>query len=272
MEVALAHPYDYTLPLDVVFKAIAEGGFRITSLGANRDHTRYHTPEGIKFLKELCSRYHLRIHNIHTPLGDEQRISSPDEEMRKAGVEEVTAAIDACSELGAGMIVLHLSHRAGAVEYEARLDSARRSFSQIITAAEKAGIKVACENLFSLDSNAILKRILNEFAHPLAGLCYDTSHANLTDNPMEFLEEYGDRLFITHISDNRGVHDDHLIPGFGKIDWPAMMKAIRGTGFEGPLLLEVERQSSGYSHLDPFEFTMAAYERAEWLRHLFRDV
>ncbi len=265
MQIAMAHAYDYTLPLGDNLKAVSDAGFRIVTLGAQRDHSNYHTKDGRKILKKLCAKLNLRIQNIHTPLADEQRISSADEEQRTAGVREVLDAIEACGELDCGMIVVHLSHRAGPAEYNSRLVSARKSMTEILPPAEKAGVKIACENLFTVASNEILREILDEFDHPMLGLCYDSSHANLSGNPLEFLAAYGRRLFITHISDNRGEHDDHILPGMGEIDWKTIMGVIGDTGFEGPLLPEVEREPSGYTSRPPLDFTSEVFQKGQWL-------
>ena len=204
MDIAIAHPWDYTLPFDETLKTIADAGFRIISIGADREHSRYHTLDGKKNLLELTSTFGLSIHNIHAPIEHEPHISSPDEEIRKAGVAGIIEAISTCIHFNCDAIVIHLSHAPPASEFQDRLGDVRRSFAQILTAAEDAGVRIACENVFSKSGNDILRAILDEFVHPLVGLCYDSSHANLVGDPLEFLRDYGDRLFVTHISDNRG--------------------------------------------------------------------
>ncbi|MGV1963594.1 TIM barrel protein [Agrobacterium sp. 22-222-1] len=52
------------------------------------------------------------------------------------------------------------------------------------------------------------------------------------------VEQYGDRLITTHINDNFGATDDHLLPFDGRIDWEAVTRAIAATKYEAPLNLE----------------------------------
>lgn len=264
MEIALAHPYDYTLPLYETLEAIAEGGFELISIGADREHSRYHTPDGMKALRDMLSTFGLRMHNIHVPIEGEPHISSPDEGTRIAGVKKALTAIEACGHFNCGMIVLHLAHQAEE-EYGLRFESVRRSLDEILRVAENADVKIACENVFNTSANMILKAILDEFKQANIGFCYDSSHANLMDDPFEFPREYADRLFVTHLSDNRGKLDDHLLPGMGTIDWPSIMVAIKDTGYQGPILLEVVRASSGYNHKPPAAFTKQAHNQAKWL-------
>jgi len=43
----------------------------------------------------------------------------------------------------------------------------------------------------------------------------------------------------THLHDNRGTTDDHLVPFDGTLDWVATMTAFQKIGYSGPLMFEV---------------------------------
>ena len=43
----------------------------------------------------------------------------------------------------------------------------------------------------------------------------------------------------THVHDNRGRTDDHLVPFDGTIDWPAALMALSKVGYTGPLVFEL---------------------------------
>jgi sugar phosphate isomerase/epimerase len=53
-----------------------------------------------------------------------------------------------------------------------------------------------------------------------------------------------EHLIATHVHDNRGRADDHLIPFDGTIDWAAALTAIQKVGYEGPLLFEIAAHGS----------------------------
>ena len=53
------------------------------------------------------------------------------------------------------------------------------------------------------------------------------------------LETLGSRLVCTHIHDNFGDDDQHLIPTFGEIEWDKTMPILKDIGYSGPLTLEV---------------------------------
>ena len=48
----------------------------------------------------------------------------------------------------------------------------------------------------------------------------------------------------THVHDNRGRTDDHLVPFDGTIDWPAALTAVQKVGYDGTLLLEIVAHGS----------------------------
>ena len=53
-----------------------------------------------------------------------------------------------------------------------------------------------------------------------------------------FFEAFGaDRLGEVRLADNRGGKEEHLRPGDGNIDFPAMFAMIEGSGFTGPYTL-----------------------------------
>jgi sugar phosphate isomerase/epimerase len=48
----------------------------------------------------------------------------------------------------------------------------------------------------------------------------------------------------THIHDNHGKTDDHLVPFEGDIDWASALMAAQKIGYDGALMLEVANTST----------------------------
>ena len=51
-------------------------------------------------------------------------------------------------------------------------------------------------------------------------------------------------VITTHVHDNRGRTDDHLVPFEGTIDWPAAMTAVQKVGYDQTLLFEIGAHGS----------------------------
>ena len=71
------------------------------------------------------------------------------------------------------------------------------------------------------------------------GICLDFGHAQLDGDVVDAIETVSEHLVATHVHDNRGRIDDHLLPFDGTIDWPAALIAVQKVGYEGPLVFEV---------------------------------
>jgi sugar phosphate isomerase/epimerase len=82
----------------------------------------------------------------------------------------------------------------------------------------------------------VLQRLLDKQPPELLGFCYDSGHANIHGNFTQ-LKPFRERLLVTHLHDNRGDADSHQPPGWGTIDWDAVVRWLEGHG--KPLNLEV---------------------------------
>ena len=75
------------------------------------------------------------------------------------------------------------------------------------------------------------------------GVCLDVGHAALvSQDPAEMIYTLGNKyLFATHMHDNTTLSDDHMIPGYGKLDWISIGKALNDIGYEGVFNYEADR-------------------------------
>lgn len=101
-------------------------------------------------------------------------------------------------------------------------------------------IKIAIENMGSEDEITKAEDLM-EIVSKLdgrAGICLDTGHANVMGEDIpRFIELTKNYLIGTHIADNDGKSDMHLLPGFGNIEWERVIPAFR-SHYKGFLTLE----------------------------------
>jgi sugar phosphate isomerase/epimerase len=87
---------------------------------------------------------------------------------------------------------------------------------------------------------ANLKHFLEQTRLTGVKLCFDSGHAYLDGKISAALEVARDLLVTTHLHDNRGERDDHLLPYEGAIDWNELLPAMPpGT----PMVLELKEPS-----------------------------
>ena len=90
----------------------------------------------------------------------------------------------------------------------------------------------------------------------------DVGHAFLLGDTAEAIETASDYLITTHLHDNGGQRDDHLVPFQGTIDWAATIMAFEKIGYDGVLMFEVKDAESAAAVL---ERAVAARQRLEAL-------
>ena len=120
--------------------------------------------------------------------------------------------------------------------------------------AEKYEVNLAWENTRFLNYNAYL------YAHvssPRMRFCFDCGHANVFTPGEDPLARFGDRLVTVHLHDNHGpqVGDEHLLPGQGSIDFPALMRRLKTYGLQ-------------YYHLESHTLTRGTETEADMAAYL----
>jgi sugar phosphate isomerase/epimerase len=71
------------------------------------------------------------------------------------------------------------------------------------------------------------------------GICLDFGHAHLDGEVIDAVETVAEHLIATHVHDNRGRTDDHLLPFEGTIEWAGTLLAVQKIGYEGPFIFEL---------------------------------
>ena len=116
-----------------------------------------------------------------------------------------------------------------------------RVFGAMAALAADSGIRIALENLITFRASALVP-ILD--AVPTLGINVDSAHALAAgDRPEEVIDAFAGRVFGVHLSDSDGEPRDlHLVPGRGCADWPAILAALRRSGYDGDFHLELPHE------------------------------
>lgn len=255
--------FNYDIPLETQLPLIREAGFSHISLGGgNTEHSGYLGDEGRKRLRRLLSANDIRVCSIHCPYDDKADLSSPDKASAASALGLFKRCLDAALFLNAGGIIFHpCSFRAN--DPEIRKEVLVQQVSSLLDHIGQEPLFVAIENLPSKPVNKLVTHSLDVVTHRRYGLCYDSSHDNLASRPLEILRTYGSRLVTTHLSDNRGEKDDHLLPFEGTYPWERFCDLFAKTDFQGIFLLEVEMRESAFK--EPREFLREAFQRGKKL-------
>jgi sugar phosphate isomerase/epimerase len=159
--------------------------------------------------------------------------------IRDAAIAEAEKCLRVFAEVGSPIMNLHLDSRAPGHDPLWILQRNAGAFERLLPTADEMGITLMVENSEG-DTVATLAPILDVL--PSVGLHLDVGHANIGTRKSHvpgLLEKYGDRLRHVHLSDNKGKGDDHLAIGAGTIDWRRELRAVKATGYDGTITLEV---------------------------------
>jgi sugar phosphate isomerase/epimerase len=253
---------------------IAAHGFDAVEVFATRSHFDYADPSAVDQLGEWLADTRLELHSIHAPIYEGRHHgewvgalsnAAADEARRKAAIAEAQAALQVANRVPFHFLVLHLgvpeAEAAGRADNHA--DAARRSVEDVAGLAARAGVRVAIEVIPNALSNpAALVHLIEEVLEGVdVGVCLDYGHGHLMGDLCDAIETLSGHLWTTHVHDNRGHRDEHLVPFAGTIDWPAAVMETQKIGYDGVLMFEVA--ANGTDPVDVLARAMKARERLE---------
>ena len=180
----------------------------------------------------------------------------------------VERSIRAASLFGAKVITLHSLYIPWVSREEEWALNLKfyKSFEPVLM---ETGLRIGVENLpiQVTDTPEDINRFLVELDSPCYGAILDTGHSRISGiEPDEFVRRLNEGSLIgVHIQDQHEKKDEHIIPYMGETDWESFIKALKCSGYSGPMSLEIIH----FMEHVPQELLPAAYEYAASVgRHL----
>lgn len=104
--------------------------------------------------------------------------------------------------------------------------------------------------------------------------CLDIGHAEMRgsgDGAVNMIRALGHRLQALHLHDNDQWHDSHQIPGSMKIDFPAVVKALKEIDYSGDFTLEADCYLRKFTAKTALEGMKDLAESARKLVRMFEE-
>ena len=185
--------------------------------------------------------------------------------VRRFHARRVEKYLDFCYELEARNLLLVLGEYVWQREVIRPADQwkwAADGVRALGAAVARLGLEIALElepfKLSILNSLDRMKAFLDEVDCPAVKANLDVSHLALAGTPAGRIAELAGRIAHVHFSDCDGkVHGD-LPPGRGVVDFPPYLRAIRESGFDGTLSIELE-------------YSPEPERIVEWVREAYRE-
>lgn len=243
-----------------IIKLLKDAGFTAYDFsmfyGSNADKEILEADDYIeraKAFRAYADGIGLPCNQAHAPFpsatnDDYPRFGMSTAEYNRYAHEKITRSIEVAGILGAKCIVVH-PWNCYTPEQNAEL---YKSFEET---ARKAGVRIAVENMWNWDPGAptasaaacshhddFLKH-LELLPSDLFVACVDIGHAEmagLDTSAAQMLERLGDRVQALHIHDNDLAHDNHALPYSLRIDFAAVIDALKKIGYKGDVTLEAD--------------------------------
>jgi len=239
----------------------------------SRTHFDYRSRDAVRVVADWFGEHDLVLHSLHAPTsrdfapsresGVPISISDTERVRRLDAVDEIKRALEVAERIPFRCIVLHL----GASREEAdprRYDAAFNSLEHLVVFAKQRGVTIALENTpGELASPSNLRHFIEDTRLRDLRLCFDTGHAHMEAGIEPSFDTMRELVVTTHVHDNHGEKDEHLLPFEGTIDWNAALATMSHAPAMGgglPLVLEVKLNAGQAS---PLEKAVAAFEKLE---------
>ncbi|MCL1970413.1 MAG: sugar phosphate isomerase/epimerase [Candidatus Bathyarchaeota archaeon] len=196
----------------------------------------------VALLKEAAKSCNLE-YTVHAPFAD-VNIASPSPTMLNASLKRLTKSLYYARALDAKLWVFHPGARTGISQFYpgAEWKQNTQSIQELYAEAEQLGVNIAVENLpakywFLMSRPEDFNRFYKETGLPI-GIVLDIGHSNLENQTEPFFDKLVDKIAHIHVSDNKGVDDDHLGIGYGTIDYNSIAKTLKKIGYNRRVIIE----------------------------------
>lgn len=193
-----------------------------------------------KELLRLSKQYNVGLWALHLPFLPFEDIDISKPELADKSVTFLCNIISKASDIGINKFIIHASGEPIPDEDRAtRMKRAKESLAILAEFAAKHGGVIAVEDL----PRTCLGRNSDEISELISvddrlRVCFDTNHL-LSEDPIEFIHKLGDKIITMHVADYDFINERHWLPGEGKLDWNAILQALKDIGYNGIWLYEI---------------------------------
>jgi sugar phosphate isomerase/epimerase len=243
---------------------IARHGIAAVEIFCARAHFNYHSQDVLREIAGALRDHNLKLHALHAPAERDFNpmhessaplsICDPERMRRLEAVDEIKRALDVAEFIPFPYLVQHIGSSRDTADSR-RFDAAFSSIEHLHVFAKERGVTLALENTpGELATPTHLRQFIIDTRLTDLRLCFDIGHAHLGDGVLASLEPMREFLATSHIHDNNGLKDEHLLPYEGTIEWKSALPALPR---ELPLVLEL-KEIPAYADPSPTSVALSA--------------
>jgi sugar phosphate isomerase/epimerase len=238
-----------------------------------RQHLDYRDKAQIAELGHWFRDSQLKLNSLHSPMYNDEiwgrsgphsviTITEPVKSKRLLMVDEIKRALEIAETIPFKYLIQHIG--VGGEEFDlSKFDAAFSAIEQLSLFARQRGVEILLENIPNELASAARLLQFEELTHVGLNYCFDTGHAHIGKGVEAEFQLMKPRIRSTHVHDNNGKDDSHLLPMAGTggtIDWKNTMNLLRSGQDQFPLLLEL-KEPKDLPH--PLDSAMEVFDRLE---------
>ena len=231
--------------LDLAGRAGAEA----VEIFAARPHFDYTSREHVSELGAWFRSSNIKPFSMHAPLFPDREMGRdgapavnvlhPDKARRIDAMDEIKRALESAEHIPLRYLVVHLGDRSDTWSPRS-MEYALTALEHLGAFAGPLGVRLLVENILNEPTTPEHLQLVLQMGHlDNVGVCLDLGHAHINPGIQEAVGVLGDRIVSLHVHDNHGVRDEHLWPGQGTVDWPAVNAALKALAKPPAAVLEI---------------------------------
>ncbi len=250
-----AFPYPSRMTLTDCLKLAKEAGFDGIELNYDLDNdlSPKAGPKEFQAIRKTAENLGLAISGLCSFLYWPYSLTDNDPDRRSRGLELATRMIEAAHELGtenlltiAGSTYIPWLPEREPVPIDVCDRRAREAMSKLLPLAEKKRVSLNVETIWFngyLTTPAEMNAFVDSFPSQNLGVHFDTGNVMLFQFPEHWIPILGKRIRNVHFKEFSKKGTDHSLDSFrtlldGTTNWPAVMEALAGVGYDGFLTFE----------------------------------
>jgi sugar phosphate isomerase/epimerase len=243
--------------------------FRTIELFAARQHLDYTDRNQVRDVAQWFRDHEVSLHSVHAPLyadaewgqsgGLAVSVAYLERRLRIDSMDEIRRALDIADYLPFRYLIVHMG--LPDEEYDlSKFDAVMTSLEHLKVSAKDRGVQLLLENVPNeLGTPERLVEFL-EYTRLNVKICFDTGHAHMKQGLHPAFETLRTYIASTHVHDNRGEKDEHLMPFDGSIDWREAVRDLRRGEGQFPVLFEIRDYGPQTTSLSRLAEVMARME------------
>jgi hexulose-6-phosphate isomerase len=250
-----AFPYPQRMSLRECLQLAKDAGF--DGIELNYDLENDLSPKAgtaeFQAIRRMADEIGIAISGLCSFLYWPNSLTDNDPGRRARGRELATKMIQAAHDLGienlltiAGSVYIPWIPDREPVPIDVCDRRAREAVGALLPMAEKLGVSLNIENIFFnsyLTTPSEMNAFVDSFGSRHIGVHFDTGNIMLFQFPEHWIPILGQRIRNVHFKEFSKKGTDHSLDSFrtlldGTTNWPAVMEALEGVGYEGYLTFE----------------------------------